>query len=117
MVTPGKELENVPFRELIKYRADQDYQSEGVVFTGVPQWHPNNSDKLLLLSSPFSQPTIFFEFLFQDILHVEEAPSLVTEAGESIQFVNVWIRKGSHGVLLQPFEVREPRPVPKHAFT
>jgi hypothetical protein len=36
---------------------------------------------------------------------MENVPSAVTEAGEGVPLVKLWIRKGAYGVILQPFEV------------
>jgi hypothetical protein len=48
------------------------------------------------------------EFRLEDILFVEELPSAITEAGEGIPMIRLWIRKGAHGVILEPFEVDTP---------
>jgi hypothetical protein len=33
---------------------------------------------------------------------------MVTESGEGIPLVKIWVRKGARGVLLEPFEVDDP---------
>ena len=47
------------------------------------------------------------EFKLDDILYVEDFPQVVTESGEGIPMVKLWIRKGARGMLLEPFEVDE----------
>jgi len=39
---------------------------------------------------------------------VEDIPSVVTETGEGIPLVRLWIRKGARGTVLKPFEVDNP---------
>jgi hypothetical protein len=48
------------------------------------------------------------EFKLEDILFVEEIPSAVTEEGEGVPLIKLWIRWGAHGVILEPFEVKNP---------
>jgi hypothetical protein len=48
------------------------------------------------------------EFKLEDVMFVEEMPSAVTEAGEGIPMIKLWIRRGAHGVILEPFEVNSP---------
>jgi hypothetical protein len=48
------------------------------------------------------------EFKLDDVLFVEEVPSPVTEDGEGIPLIQLWIRRKAHGVILEPFEVNKP---------
>jgi hypothetical protein len=48
------------------------------------------------------------EFKIDDVLFVEELHSAVTESGEGVPLIKIWVRKGAHGVILEPFEVDEP---------
>jgi hypothetical protein len=48
------------------------------------------------------------EFKLEDGLYVEEVPSPVTESGEGIPLVQLWVRKGAHGVILEQFDVDKP---------
>ena len=54
-----------------------------------------------------STPTVL-EFKLDDITFIEEIPSAVTEAGEGIPLIKLWVRMGAHGVILEPFEVNKP---------
>jgi hypothetical protein len=48
------------------------------------------------------------EFKVEDILYVEDIPQAVTESGEGIPLVTIWVRRGARGVMLEPFEVQNP---------
>jgi hypothetical protein len=48
------------------------------------------------------------EFRIEDVLYVEDVHSAVTQSGEGIPLVKLWLRKGAHGVILEPFEVDDP---------
>ena len=51
-------------------------------------------------------PTVM-EFKLEDILLVEDIPSAVTEDGEGVPLVKLWVQRGAHGVILEPFEVND----------
>jgi hypothetical protein len=57
------------------------------------------------MNQPFSQPVICYEFKIPDITRVEDLPNIVTEKGENIRMVNLWVRKGSYGLVMRAFEV------------
>jgi hypothetical protein len=48
------------------------------------------------------------EFKFEDVLFVEDMHSAVTTSGEGVPLVKLWVRKGAHGMILEPFEVGDP---------
>jgi hypothetical protein len=48
------------------------------------------------------------EFKIEDVLYVEELHSAVNRNGEGVPLVKLWVRKGTHGVIMEPFEVDEP---------
>jgi len=110
---PGKEggmkntyLEMLPLKGIAKYSGGKP--KNALPFAGYPRQHPSEKNKLILVHDPLgSHPTIM-EFKFDDVLSVEEIPSAVTEAGEGIPLIKLWIRLGAHGVILEPFEVGTP---------
>ncbi len=102
-----KYLGTQPLYEIKKYDKRPDLLKEAVPFTGVVKKHPYDTEKLLLITEPFSSETGFYEFLLQDVLSYEEMPSISTESGESLFTMKLWIRKGSMGVQYHPFEVDE----------
>jgi hypothetical protein len=42
------------------------------------------------------------------VLYAEEVHSAVTEAGEGVPLIKLWIRRGARGVIMEPFEVQDP---------
>jgi hypothetical protein len=81
---------------------------EAVVFTGFPKIHPSDKGKFILVSDPLGDEPVALEFNMEDLLFVEELHSAVTVEGEGVPLVKIWVRKGAFGVMLEPFEVREP---------
>jgi hypothetical protein len=79
-----------------------------IPFTGYPRSHPSEKDKLLLVYDPLGLNPALMEFKVEDIFYVEEIPQAVTESGEGIPLVKLWVRRGARGVLLEPFEVDDP---------
>jgi hypothetical protein len=101
-------LESAPYFELTKYDSSRTYKNDAVQFSGTPRKHPYDDEKIILISSPFSSDTVFFEFRITDILHIEEMPNLATDYGDNVVVKKLWIKKGSLGMRYQPFEVSEP---------
>ncbi|MDR2500873.1 MAG: hypothetical protein LBD37_07345 [Treponema sp.] len=99
-------LESLPPNSIAKYT--EDYPKECVPFTGYPRQHPAEKNKIVLIYDPLGPCPQVMEFKLEDVLHVEEFPSAVTEAGEGVPLIKLWIRKGARGVLLEPFEVQDP---------
>lgn len=102
-----KFLQTTRFYEIEKYSSHPDFSKSCVAFSGAPRKHPYDTNKLILISDPFSSNTIFFEFKIDDIVHVEELSSIVNEAGESLRIVKVWVKKGSLGLRYEPFVVED----------
>ncbi len=100
-------LQKAGIFEIEKYSSHPNYSKDCVAFTGAPRKHPNDPDKLILISDPFSTNTIFFEFKMDDIKHMEELPSIVSETGESLKIVKIWVKKGSLGLKYEPFVVED----------
>jgi len=98
-------LEMLPLSSITKYTKGQP--GEGVPFAGYPRIHPSDKTKLILLYDPLGSEPIVMEFKFDDILFVEDIQSAVTEAGEGIPLVKLWIKRGAIGVILEPFEVND----------
>jgi inorganic pyrophosphatase len=98
-------LEMLPVSSIAKYARGQS--KDGIPFTGYPQQHPSEKNKLILVCDPLGPGPTVLEFKLEDVLFVEEIPSAVTEAGEGVPLIKLWIRKGAHGVILEPFEVSD----------
>ncbi|MCL2067009.1 MAG: hypothetical protein FWG99_06055 [Treponema sp.] len=98
-------LEMLPLNNIARYSRGQS--RDGVSFTGYPRQHPSEKGKLILVCDPLGPGPTVLEFKLEDVLFVEEIPSAVTEAGEGVPLVKLWIRRGAHGVILEPFEVND----------
>lgn len=85
-------------RELIKTH---------VPFSGAPQRHPYEPNKIILMPDPFSTHTFYYEFEAENISFVEELPSLVDIDGKTISMLRIWIEKGSIGLRCSPFIVED----------
>jgi hypothetical protein len=101
----GSYLEYLPLNRIAKYQDGPPRDS--VSFTGYPQQHPTEKNKLILVYDPMGENPALLEFKIDDILYVEDVPQAVTEKGEGIPLAKLWIRSGARGMLLEPFEVNE----------
>ena len=99
-------LETLPFNEIAKYNKGPPKNS--VPFTGYPRQHPIEKNKLILIYDPLGANPMVMEFRMEDILFIEELHSAVTESGEGVPLIKLWIRRNARGVVLEPFEVDEP---------
>lgn len=99
-------LETLPLSGIAKYSGGQP--RDALPFSGYPRQHPSEKDKLLLVHDPLGPSPTVLEFRLDDLLFVEDIPQAVTESGEGVPLVKLWIRQGAHGVILEPFEVSEP---------
>jgi len=97
-------LEMLPLSSITKYTKGQP--NDGVPFKGFPRVHPSEKNKLILVKDPLGNEPVVLEFKLDDILFVEEIPSAVTESGEGVPLVKLWIKRGAVGVKLEPFEVK-----------
>ena len=96
----------LPLSGITKYA--KGLHNDGVSFTGFPRVHPSDKTKLILVNDPLGSEPVVLEFKLDDILYVEEIPSAVTESGEGIPMVKLWVQRGAVGVILEPFEVNDP---------
>jgi len=99
-------LESLPQNEIARY--SNGPPKHGVPFTGHPRQHPVENDKLILIYDPVGVNPMVMEFKLADVLFIEELHAIVTETGEGIPMIKLWMRRGSRGVVLEPFEVDEP---------
>ncbi|MDR1839037.1 MAG: hypothetical protein LBQ93_05565 [Treponema sp.] len=99
-------LEMLPVSSITKYT--KGHPGDGIPFTGYPRVHPSEKNKLILVYDPLGAEPVVLEFKLEDILFVEEVPSAVTEAGEGVPMVKLWVQRGAVGMILEPFEVNEP---------
>ena len=78
-----------------------------VSFSGSPQKHPYDSDKVILIADPFSTNNLYYEFKKDDISYVEDLPNLVDLDGSTIAVVRIWVKKLSVAVRCSPFIVED----------
>jgi hypothetical protein len=101
-----KLLESLPTNNIVKLSGRPP--KNAVSFTGYPRPHPSEKNKLILVYDPLGINPALMEFKVEDVLFVEDIPQAVTEKGEGVPLVKIWVRKGARGVLLEPFEVADP---------
>ena len=78
-----------------------------VPFSGSPQRHPYDADKIILIADPFSSNTIYYEFKSKNIDYLEELSNVVDIKGKTITMVRIWVKKLSIGVRCAPFLVED----------
>ncbi len=100
-----KYFEMQPVYELDLYRREQDYAERSVPFTGTPRRHPYDSEKVVLVPHPFEKERILYEFQLRDVIHLEQLSSIVTERGENLPVMKLWVRLGSRAVQLTPIVI------------
>ena len=97
-------LDLIPGSKIAKFSKKQ---VDGVWFTGYPRAHPTEKSKIILVNDPLGIEPAVLEFCLDDIIYAEEMPSAVTEHGEGVPLIKLWIKHGAIGMILQPFEVKE----------
>ena len=104
--------------DIIKY--SKGVPKDAVPFTGYPRMQGSlpagsaEKEKIILVSDPLGEEPVVLEFMVEDILFVEELPSAVTEKGEGVPMIKIWVRRGAVGMILEPFEVgKKPQAVNK----
>ncbi|MBW2434847.1 MAG: inorganic pyrophosphatase Ppa [Deltaproteobacteria bacterium] len=96
--------------EIQAYRRPKDRKTlrrTHVAFSGSPQRHPYDAEKIILIADPYSSHNVFYEFYKDDIAYVEELPSIVNVEGDTIMMVRTWIKKMSIGIRCSPFIVED----------
>jgi inorganic pyrophosphatase len=109
MPVPKQPQEAVKF-EIQTYRRPKDSKAlkkTHVAFSGSPQRHPYDPEKVILVADPYSTHNLFYEFHKVDIAYVEELASIVNLEGETVTMVRVWIKKMSIGLRCSPFIVED----------
>ncbi len=98
-------LENLPAHDIARYVSSDTYRGKSTPFEGAPRKHPYDAHRILLVPAPLENPHLIYEFLIADVLHAEELSSVVTEQGDSLQTVRLWIKHESVGLRMEPFRV------------
>ncbi len=96
------------YYELQVYRGDGNLEHEAIPFSGILRQHYNPHIVLLIKSPYYSrQQSIAFEIRVDDILHVDEMPTEIGPDGVMVEYVKLWVRKGSTIVKMEPMRVTE----------
>ena len=96
--------------EIQTYKSPQDIRTlkeTHVPFTGSPQKHPTDHDKVVLVLDPCSTNTLYYEFKTENISLVEDTTNLVNMDGDVIPMVRIWVKKKTVGVRCTPFIVED----------
>ncbi|HPA13950.1 MAG TPA: inorganic pyrophosphatase Ppa [Desulfobacterales bacterium] len=96
--------------EIEAYKKPRDLKQLGrthVPFSGAPQKHPYDSEKIILVIDPYSSNTFYYEFRAEDISYVEELPNIVNLEGKAITMARIWVKKMSIGLRSTPFIVQD----------
>ncbi len=96
--------------ELEKFKRPRDVKSlmkSYVPFTGSPQKHPHDADKLILVPDPYSTYNYYYEFNKDDVAYVEKLSNLADADGNIIGVARIWVKKMSVAVRSTPFLVAD----------
>ena len=99
-------LGTAPLFEIARYSGGKPH--DAVAFSGSPRQHPYETDKLIIVVDPLTESPSIMEFKLADVVLVEDLPSPVTESGEGFRIVKIWVKRGSFGIIHEPFEVQNP---------
>ena len=98
-------LQQLPLNNIARYSGVPP--RDAIPFIGYPRQSPSEKSKIILVCDPLEKHPTILEFKMDDVMFVEETHQAVTEAGEGILLVKLWVRKGAYGMILEPFEVKE----------
>lgn len=76
-----------------------------IAFSGAPRKHPYDTDRVILITDPYSKITSYYEFKTKDISYVEELVNLVDMDGETVPMARIWVKKKSVGARTSLFIV------------
>lgn len=96
--------------EIQSYQKPKDFRllkATHVPFSGSPQKHPYDAEKIILVADPYSSNTFYYEFRADDISYVEELPNIVSMEGETVTMARIWVKKMSVAIRCTPFWVED----------
>jgi len=79
----------------------EDYSS----FEGSPRRHPSNDKILILVTNPFDENMMFYEFNLDTVSAVEEIGTITSSDSKSAYQVRIWVKKGTLAVKSETFIV------------
>ena len=86
---------------------DIDISKTHIAFSGTPQKHHHDPDKVILVSDPYSSNISYYEFQSKDISYVEELVNSVDLKGNTIILMRLWVKKQSIAIRSTPFIVAD----------
>ncbi|PID73311.1 MAG: inorganic pyrophosphatase Ppa [Desulfobacterales bacterium] len=101
-----KFLEEAQKFEIQPYKAAKDpekLKAASLPFSGSPVKHHHDPERIILIADPYADHTHYIEFRTQDILFVEEMPSIINMSGRHVHMARIWVRKGAVGIRCTPF--------------
>ena len=109
-MTLPKFLQKTQKLDIEAYKRPKDWKGLSkthVPFTGSPQKHPYDNDRVVLVADPFSTNAFYYEFKTRDIDYIEDLASMVTIEGDTVNMARLWIKKKAVGVRCTPFVVED----------
>jgi inorganic pyrophosphatase len=107
-MTPITSLQKAEKFEIEKYKAPKNVHSLSkthVPYTGSPQKHPMDTEKIILVPDPYNEISPYLEFSKNDISYVEKLANIVNLSGETVSMARIWVKKGSFAIQCTPFQV------------
>jgi len=98
-------LTTATLNEIVRYDKEAQYERETVSFKGAVRKHPYDRKKFLLIANPADSGAHFYEFRVSDVVRAYDIRQVVNTDGETIQIVELRVKKGSHGIEMTPFKV------------
>jgi hypothetical protein len=103
-----KSIQKAEKFEIEKYSAPKDIRTLAKThapYTGSPQKHPLDTDKIILIPDPYNEKSPYLEFSKKDVTHVEKLANIVNLSGETVTMARIWVKKGSVAIQCTPFQV------------
>ena len=103
-----KSIQKAEKFEIEKFSAPKDIRTLSKThspYSGSPQKHPLDADKIILIPDPYNEKSPYLEFSKEDVTHVEKLANIVNLAGETVSMARIWVIKGSVAIQCTPFRV------------
>jgi hypothetical protein len=98
-------LTTAALNEIVRYDDESRDTRDSVSFEGAVRKHPYDPNKFLLITHPGDSDSRFYEFRIADVVRAYDKRQVVSENGETVQLVELRVRKGSHGIEMRPITV------------
>lgn len=93
------------FLSIEKYKNVDTSDIKSIAFTGSPRQHPSDNEKFILILNPLSDNTEFIEFNKNDIVYIEDLPTISTQSKGSVSMKIIWMKEGAVAVKMTPFVI------------